>query len=156
MYMIYQTFMTGIVATLAMTAVLYAIHWRGFANADMIRAVGSLVTRSEADAVVPGIIIHFVSGVIFAFIYVGFWSLFRFDAFSMYPVLGLITGLAHGLVVSFMLVATVAERHPVERFRRVGLGVAVAHLLGHVVFGGVVGSLAWLIRIRFDFLGALL
>jgi len=156
MYMVYQTAMTGVVATLAMTALLYFIHGRGLANADMIRAVGSLITHSEENAFTPGVVIHGISGVVFAFVYIAIWSLLPVASFQHYWLLGLFTGAAHGLVVSFMLVATVAEKHPLERFRRAGLGVAVAHLAAHVVYGLVIGLLAGLIQIRFAAFSGLL
>ena len=62
----------GIVATAVMSSTLYFITWRGFANADMIRALGSLVTKKEENALLPGVLIHFTSGVIFSFVYVIF------------------------------------------------------------------------------------
>ena len=149
------TIVGGIVATSVMSAALYFIHWRGFANADMIRALGTMVTKSEEDAILPGVLIHFTSGIIFAFIYVGFWSLWGFDAFNFYLVLGFITGLAHGLVVSFVLVALVAEHHPIEKFREAGMGVALAHLGGHVVYGLVLAVVVGAYAVRFDFIPVL-
>ena len=53
--------------------------------------------------------------------------------------LGLGIGFFHGLVVSLALVWIVSERHPLEEFNDAGLAVGLSHLLGHVVYGGVVG-----------------
>lgn len=143
---------TGVIATAVMSLALYMIHWRGFANADMINAIGSLFTRSEEDALSVGLVVHFLSGVIFALLYVGLWSVLAVDSVRLYLMLGLITGFAHGFVVSFILVAVVAHHHPIERFRNAGIGVAAAHLLAHVIYGAVVGFFAGYFQLRFDFL----
>jgi hypothetical protein len=145
----------GFVATGIMSLALYFIHWRGFANADMINAVGSIVTKNEADAFAPGLLIHFSTGIVFAFIYVGAWSLWIVPSFGSFVLLGLLTGAFHGLVVSFVLVALVAEHHPLPRFQEAGLGVAVAHFLAHVVYGIVIGIAAGNYGLRFDFVPVL-
>ncbi len=150
------TLATGIVATALMTVVLYGIHWRGFANADMLRALGSLFTRSEANSLAPGIVLHFLMGIVFAFLYVGFWSALPLAALWSYLAVGLIFGLGHGLVVSFALVILVAEHHPLQRFQNAGMGVAIAHLLGHVIYGLTVGLLAGVWRLHFDFVRPLI
>ena len=143
---------TGLIATAVMSTALYAVHWKGFANADMINAVGSLFTRSEGDALSVGLAVHFLSGVIFAVLYIGFWSVLAVGSVQAYVMLGLITGFAHGFVVSFLLVAVVAQHHPIERFRNAGIGVAAAHLFAHVIYGAVMGFFAGYFQLRFDFL----
>ena len=52
------------------------------------------------------------------------------------PGIGLFTGFAQGLVVSLSLVVLIAEHHPQKSFRKAGFGVAIAHLLAHIVYGG--------------------
>jgi hypothetical protein len=49
--------------------------------------------------------------------------------------------------MSFVLMAVVAERHPVERFRSAGPEVGAAHILGHVAYGLGVGLMAWLLGV---------
>jgi Family of unknown function (DUF6789) len=149
---ILQTILAGVIATAVMSAALYAIHWKGFAEADMIRALGSILTRNEANAVPLGIAIHLVSGILFAFLYVIVWSTLPVAEFRHYLLLGLVTGFAHGLVVSFALVVLVAEHHPMERFRQAGIGVAVAHLVAHVVYGLLVGIVAGSYLVHLDVL----
>lgn len=149
---IMQTALAGVIATVVMSAALYAIHWRGFAEADMIRALGSIVTRNEANAIPLGMAIHLFSGIVFAFVYVIVWSTLPISEFQHYVLLGLVTGFAHGLVVSFALVILVAEHHPLERFQRAGIGVAVAHLVAHVVYGVLVGVIAGSYLLRLDVL----
>ncbi len=149
---ILQTILAGIIATAAMCVALYIIQWRGLAEADMVRAIGSIITRNEQNAMPIGLVIQFVSGVGFAFLYIIVWSTLPIAEFQHYVLLGLVTGFAHGLVVSFMLVVLVAEHHPVARFQNAGMGVAVAHLLAHVVYGLLVGLVAASFAVRLNFL----
>lgn len=146
---VFQTVLAGILATAAMSGALYAIHWRGLAEADMVRAIGSLITRKEENAMLPGLILHFLSGIVFSFLYVIVWSSLPLEGFVHYVALGVLTGFAHGLVVSFVLVVLVAEHHPVPRFQQAGIEVALAHLAAHVVFGLMVGLVtgSYLVRL---------
>jgi Family of unknown function (DUF6789) len=153
---ILQTILAGLIGTAVMTASLYAIHWRGFAEADMMRALGSIVTRSEGNALPVGAVLHLFSGILFAFVYVIFWSMLPIVEFQHYVLLGLVTGFAHGLVVSFALVILVAEHHPLQRFQRAGMGVAIAHLLAHVVYGLLVGIVAGSYHLQLDVLPKLI
>lgn len=152
---ILQTIAAGFIATAIMSGTLYAIHWRGLAEADMIRAIGSIVTRNEDNAVIPGIVIHFASGIVFAFVYVVVWSSLPIGQFTHYLVLGVFSGFAHGLVVSFVLVVLVAEHHPVLRFQRAGVDVALAHLVAHVVYGLILGLVAGAYLVRLEVLPSL-
>ncbi len=149
------TALAGITATIVMSAVMYFIHWREFAEADMIRALGSLVTRNEEDALFAGTAIHLVSGVIFAFLYVGVWSLFPLKGVQEFLLFGILGGTFHGFVVSFLLISVVAGRHPLERFQDAGIGVGVAHLIGHVAYGATVGAIAGGYQLRFEFVAEL-
>ena len=53
--------------------------------------------------------------------------------------LGVGVGFFHGLLVSLLLVWTVAEEHPFEEYAEAGLAVGLSQLLGPVVYGAVVG-----------------
>jgi len=46
------------------------------------------------------------------------------------------------LIFGFILMALVAETHPVERFRTAGVDVGAAHIAGHVAYGIGVGLVA--------------
>ena len=50
--------------------------------------------------------------------------------------------------VSLALVISVAEHHPLERFRKAGITVAVSHLAGHMVYGLIVGAIWGVTGIR--------
>ena len=53
--------------------------------------------------------------------------------------LGIGVGFIHGLIVSLGLVWVVAEQHPLEEFNEAGMAIGLSHVLGHVVYGGIVG-----------------
>lgn len=150
-YKLMLAVMTGLAATTAMTSFLYIIHWTGFANGDMVRALGSAITRHEEKSLLPGMLVHFVAGILFAGLYLyilsfvpdmGGESAARFVRMVQ---LGAMLGFVQGLIVSFGLVIVVAEHHPVDRFREAGFRVALVHIVAHVIFGGVAGVMAALI-----------
>jgi len=58
------------------------------------------------------------------------------------------TGVFHGLVVSFLLAVLVAEHHPIEQFQKAGSEVAAAHLFGHIIYGLIVGAVIGIAGIR--------
>ena len=139
---LFQILLVGLLGTSVMTACLYTLHWSGFANGDMIRAIGSAITKRYEGSFWPGLGIHYASGIIFAGIYVYILSLVPPLADSQVMKmagLGALLGFVHGLVVSMGLLIVVAEHHPMEQFREAGFGVAILHLAAHVVFGGIIG-----------------
>ena len=143
------TIVAGLVGTALMTAVLTFIHTSGWANADMIRALGSLVTRRYENSVLPGLAIHFSVGTVFAFPYAIILRGTGVDHALAMPGLGVLLGLFHGVVMSYAMLAMVAENHPVERFRNPGFEVAAAHLVAHIAYGLGVGAMVALLGIDF-------
>lgn len=131
--------LAGIVSTFVMIIFLELVTRTKLANADMVRAVGSIITRNYDDALVPGLVIQFGFGIVFGFIYFGILSYFTSSAGLNGVFLGGVMGLFHGVVVGFVGVITVAEHHPIEKFKKAGFTVAVAHLFGHVIYGICIG-----------------
>ena len=139
---LFQIALIGLLATTAMTTFLYLVNGAGLANGDMVRAIGSAITKRYEGSFKTGLGVHCVSGIIFAGIYVYILSLvppLADDQAIKLAGLGAMLGFVHGLVVSLGLVVVVAEHHPIEQFRKAGVGVALVHLLAHVVYGGVIG-----------------
>ena len=143
------TILAGVAGTAGMSIVLWGISHTGIANAAMIRAIGSLFTRSYEDSFGLGLTVHFIVGIIIAFVYVALISLFAPTSLAGAIALGGMIGFAHGVAFGFTLVVAVAEHHPLEQFRSAGLEVAVAHLFGHVIYGVLVGLVVGLTGIRF-------
>lgn len=134
-----MSFISGLVATTGMTLLLTAITKSGLANADMVRAVGSLFTRSYDNAFKVGFIIHLSAGLVFGFIYTFAVQAFDVQGFPGIVGSGVLIGFIHGAVVSFMLVAAVAEHHPLKEFQEAGFSVAAAHWAAHLLYGLLVG-----------------
>ena len=138
----------GLVGTFGMSLFMWLIHRTGIANADMIRAIGSMFTHSYENAFSPGLIIHFIVGTIIAFFYVLLINLLS-PTSHIYSILaGAMIGLFHGVAFAFVLVISVAEHHPLEQFREAGFEVAIAHLAGHIIYGLIVGTMVGILGIR--------
>ena len=70
MEIIVTSIITGLLSTGAMSIFLWFVTGFNIVNADMIRAIGSLITRDEKNALLPGLFIHFNAGTIFTCVYI--------------------------------------------------------------------------------------
>lgn len=131
--------LAGILAGFAMEAVLWVIGAAGWAKADMIVALGGLLTKRRENAWRVGAFVHVVAAVVFAMLYTLLMLKLEMTSMPQSMLLGGGVGFIHGLIVSLGLVWVVAERHPLEEFNEAGLAIGLSHLVGHVVYGGVVG-----------------
>ena len=129
----------GVLGGLAMEGVLWLLGAAGWAKADMIVALGSLLTKSRDNAWRVGAVLHFISAIGFAVVYTMLMVTLGYTGMPAAMMLGAGVGFGHGLLVSLALVWIVAEQHPLEEFNEAGLAIGLSHILGHVVFGGVVG-----------------
>ena len=57
--------------TAAMSALLLLPRWLGIGKIDVIPAVGALITGKAENALPIGYVVHFTSGIIFAYVYWG-------------------------------------------------------------------------------------
>lgn len=135
------TIIAGIVGTTGMSLLLWALTSSGLARAPMITAIGSMATGSQSNALIPGLIIHYIVGILIAFVYALLISLFSPMTLAAYIAEGGMIGVFHGVAFGFILVVSVAEHHPLKEFRDAGLEVAVAHFAGHVFYGLLVGAI---------------
>jgi hypothetical protein len=129
----------GVLGGIAMEAVLWVIGAAGWAKADMIVALGSLLTKSRQNAWRVGALVHFLSAIGFALGYAALMLALGYTRMPTAMMFGAGVGFAHGLIVSLGLVWIVAERHPLEEFNEAGLAIGLSHIVGHVVYGAVVG-----------------
>jgi hypothetical protein len=138
---ILRVMLIGVLATFMMTFFLWSITAKKIINVDMVRAIGSFITRTERNSLLPGVIAHISAGIGFAFCYVFLFSIFPVSINSLFlsSMIGGLVGIVHGVVVSMMLVFAVAEHHPIERYRQAGFAVAVCHLIAHVIYGVSIG-----------------
>lgn len=133
----------GILATAGMTTFLWILNAARIADVDMIKAIGSFYTRNEDNALLPGTLVHFSSGIFFTFVYIFLFHIFPStdkDPF-IYVLFGGGLGFGHGIVTSMFLVMMISDFHPLERYKRAGFKVAVFHFLAHVIFGLIIGIL---------------
>lgn len=138
MHLVYIAIIAGFIATTGMTILLWLIDKTDLANTNMVRAVGSAVTRSYKTSLIPGFIIQFSLGVLFAIAYIYIIQQFQIsDTLSLAFTGGLI-GLGHGFAFSFIMVI-LAEHHPVEKFQNASFQVAIAHFFAHIVYGFLIG-----------------
>ncbi len=128
----------GFIATLGITLVLWIIDKTGWTKADMVRAVGCLFTKSLDNALKIGLMIHFTAGIIISGVYLHVLSLLNLPNFLSTVIVGALIGFVHGFVVGFGIVIF-AEHHPVEQFQEADFQVAVAHVVGHIVYGLLLG-----------------
>lgn len=144
LYFLCTSLTAGLLGTCAMTLFMTGVTRSGLTNADMVRAVGSILTRSLDNALLVGSITHTTLGVVWAMIYIIAFNFLGVEGPWLLTLAGFGFGFGHGFVLSFFLVATVAEHHPMPEFRDAGVSVAVTHLLGHMVYGLVVGLIVGL------------
>ena len=141
----------GLIATSVMVFFLYLpLVWRGNYY-DVLGALGSAITlQLDARARFIGGLIYFGGGVIISIFYG--WVVLALmqnvvinPGFNIvpglpteinlfYPLLGLVVGLGHGILVAFFVVIIVIEHHPLEKFRARFIMV-VSQLISHIAFG---------------------
>jgi uncharacterized membrane protein len=137
----------GITGTVFMSLVMWFIHERKWANADMIRAIGSMVTRRYENALLPGLLLHVIAGCVFAVPYLLIMRAIGVTNWWVIAQIGLAIGTFHGAAMVFILMA-MAEKHPLEQFRTAGPAVGWAHVVGHMAYGLGVGLAVGLIGPR--------
>lgn len=123
-----------------MIGVMEIIHRLKWANADMVRAIGSLYTRSYEMSLKPGLLIHYSAGLSFAFLYSILIGIAPVNTGGGIIIISMLAGLVHGIVVSLLLAVLVAEHHPLREFRNASLGVVLSHVAGHVFYGAALGT----------------
>ncbi len=143
--LIIMPIIAGFVATVGITAVLWAINKSGWTNADMVRAVGSFFTKRYESALRTGLAIHFLLGIIFAAVYLHTLSVMALPDLGSLVLFGGVMGLGQGFIVGYGIVKF-AHIHPVEQFQKADYQVAIAHIVGHIVYGVIIGAMFGLFR----------
>lgn len=131
----------GLVATSAMNTFMWILAGLTKTRVDMVNAVGSLYTHSQDNSFWPGLIMQNTAGVVMTYVYGIFLELGNFNATYTYGFLGLLMGLIHGVAVAIIMAKLLGEHHPVATFQKVTGKVALAHIVGHLIFGLVIGTM---------------
>lgn len=133
--------LAGLAGTLAMTLLLQIPKWINLGNIDIVRAVGALATRKQEGAFLPGLILHFSAGIIFAY---GYVFLLSYSHLPINPLTGLFVGAIHGAIIMLLVSIMILEHHPIAYYHERGPMTGFAQLLAHMVYGVVVGTVVHL------------
>lgn len=133
----------GLLGTLTMTFFLLLPTWLGLGHVDVVRAVGALITKKIHKAFLPGLIIHFLSGIIFAYIY---YLLLSLSHIPFNALTGLLMGTLHGVVVMLLVSIIIMEHHPIAYYHTRGPMTGFAQLLAHMLYGLIVGIVMQIMR----------
>lgn len=153
LYLLLSSIAAGIIATGVMALVLYLPKAWGGTAFDAFGALGSAALRGDDDRkVIIGVLLYFAFGMLFALFY-GWaalalltlpdgapipqwrvWPAFPVPIDMIFPILGILMGLVHGVFVGFLLAIVAIEHHPIASYRSNYLLVPL-QVLAHVVFG---------------------
>ena len=133
----------GLIGVAVMTFFLRRARFLHLPETQMIRAIGSMITKDPKKALLPGTIIHTLGGVLFAYGYFLFLKTAPDAGGSIFIIVVVCTmmGFVHGLMVTLFLVISVAQYHPNERFRKLDPGDMAAHVIAHIAYGATIGWL---------------
>ena len=138
----FACFVAGLLGTAAMTMILFVPAWLGWGRIDVVRAVGSFISHDREHALGPGLVLHFSIGILFAFAY---WGVLAAVGLPLNVLTGIYIGAIHGIVIMLLVAIAILEHHPLQRYRDRGPMTGVAQVVGHLIYGGVVGAVFQLI-----------
>lgn len=144
-----KQFLAGFVATAAMTALMYMAPVMGMPKMDIATMLGTMFLASLGTAFWLGLMIHLMMGTLL------FPTTYRL---ALQPGTGAGTGrgLLFGLILwaaaNFMVMPMMGVIHPMVKsgmmpapgllMLNLGVMAPVGSLLGHLVYGGLLGTLA--------------
>ncbi len=144
-----KLFLAGLLGTAAMTALMYAAPMMGMPKMDIATVLGTMFLASPGPAFWLGMMIHFTMGTVL------FPAIYRF-ALQPHNSSGTGSGALFGLILwaaaNFMVMPMMGAIHPAVKsgmmpapgFLMLHLGVMapVGSLMGHLVYGTLLGKLA--------------
>jgi uncharacterized protein DUF6789 len=129
-----DSIIAGSTGRMAMILLIYIGPFIGLPRIDAVSMLGSLAAPTKESAVTLGGAIHFSLGIVFALIYAALWSI-GIGSPTWYW--GMLFGTVHGLLVISLLFVTMRLVPQLSQYFNT-LGVMLAILLNHIVFGVVV------------------
>ena len=126
--------LAGLLGTLIMALLQLLPAKLGWTRVDIIRAAGTYLTRDRETAFVPGMIMHFVVGIIFVYVYY-FGFAFVGGGLSLNALTGLFAGAVHGVLVMLVVTIAVLEHHLMEQYHDRSPMTAFSQILAHAVYG---------------------
>ena len=141
--------MAGIVATTVRILFLELISKIRQVHVYMIKAIGALYHGSNYHALLRWFSVHYVFGIVSAFIYLLLLGVFQPLTIYGSALYGGLIGFFHGCVVSFTLTVIVDEDHPLPQFRKYGFEVVVYYWVAQILYGIVLGAIIGTIHPNF-------
>jgi hypothetical protein len=137
----------GLIGAFSMNLFMRSVSASFSQRVDMIRALGSYFTGTTEKANGLGTLIHAIAGILFGILY--FLIMHSMNALVLpYALfLGIAFGFFHGLIMSYALMFYASERHPIEEYRKATLEQGLLHLVGHIIYGAIVGLIGGLITL---------
>ncbi len=144
-----RLFVAGFVATAAMTGLMYAAPMMGMPKMDIATMLGTMFLPSPGPAFWLGMMIHLMMGIIL------FPAIYRFvlqPSSGSGTGRGVLLGLLLWAAANMMVMPMMAAIHPMVKsgmmpapgFLMLNLGVMapIGSLIGHLLYGVVLGKLA--------------
>ena len=137
-------FFAGLLGTTVLTALISLPRLLGMKSGDMVSALGTLVSgeRTPERAFLPGLLVHYLLGLVFAALYlVGF----RAFGFPFNPLTGAFVGVFHGGLAMVVVETIIFRRLPREEDPHAedneARFAAIVQFVGHVLYGAIVAGI---------------
>lgn len=143
----------GVAGALAMLVVMYMGKSVGMTSMDLLRTLGTMVAPRAEGATVYGIglMMHLMMGAVFGIMDAGILHAIAPSSSSTAVLLAVLTGVAHGIVVTMMMPMMLTMAHPLVKAGEMsqpgpamtGFGrmTPVGIVMAHVVFGVATGAI---------------
>src|SRR5688572_16067908 len=130
--------MAGLAGTSAMLAFLYLLAFGRAVESRLPLALGAVMLKRMEGALGIGLMLHYGFGIAFGFVYTNLIVMAEPASGAAIVGLGLAFGLVHGIFATMFMIG-MAERHPLKQFREAPVASSLAHGVGHLIYGLVVG-----------------
>lgn len=111
----------------------------GWVKGDILLAIGDIFLHRRQDAFRLGTLLHVLTSIAFAPVYLFILSKIGFVELPVAAVAGAFFGFFHGVFVSLALVWVSSNKDMLPEFTGARLPLGVMHCVGHIVYGALVG-----------------
>jgi hypothetical protein len=129
----------GPLGALAMYGVVRVLNSTGWVKGNIIDAIGDLFRHRGKTTAQSGTVIHLVTSVAFAPLYLFVLSELGLTTLPSSVIGGCFFGFFHGVFVSLALVWVASNRPMLPKFTGARLPLGVMHCIGHIAYGAVLG-----------------
>lgn len=129
----------GGIGAVAMYLVVRVLNALGWVKGDILLAIGHIFLHRRKNALQLGLLLHVVTSVAFAPLYLAVLSKIGF-AFPMAFLAGGFFGFFQGLFVTLGLVWVASNQAMLPEFTGARLPLGVMHWAGHIAYGATVAT----------------